>query len=321
LKGAQLTEIDIDLTIITPCFNEENSIQICIEAVKNMMSSSLPDLSYEHIIMDNCSNDSTYNKALEFSENYPNLRIFRNSRNIGSLNNICEGLKRSKGRAVVPMLPADLQDPVELIPELYAKFLLGFLVVFGERKKREENVILSISRKIYYRILRKLASSNIPVDAGEFLIADRRVILSVLADKPQDPYLRGLIAQSTDLVTSIPYTWTRRLNDKSKTNLSAMIDLGLSGLVATSRVPGRIAIFIGLLTSVIGILGSLWLVVNKIFLQSTAADGVTSILVIMLLIGGVQLLFLGIIGEYVLSIHGQVKPKPQVFDIGNENLD
>jgi hypothetical protein len=100
-----------------------------------------------------------------------------------------------------------------------------------------------------------------------------------------------------------------------------MIDLGLSGLVATSRVPGRIAIFIGLLTSVIGILGSLWLVVNKIFLQSTAADGVTSILVIMLLIGGVQLLFLGIIGEYVLSIHGQVKPKPQVFDIGNENLN
>jgi glycosyltransferase involved in cell wall biosynthesis len=313
-----LTEIDIDLTIVTPCFNEENSIQFCIAAVKEMMSSRLPNLKYEHIIMDNCSTDSTYSRVLELSASYPNLRVFRNSRNVGALNNIYEGLKKSQGRAVVPMLPADLQDPVGLIPELYAQYLLGFLVVFGERKKREENFFLSLSRKIYYRILRRLASSNIPVDAGEFLIADRRVILSVLADNPQDPYLRGLIAQSTDLVSSVPYTWARRLNDKSKTNLSAMIDVGLSGLVATSRVPGRIAIFVGLFSAVIGIFGSLWVVISKIFLQSTAADGVTSVLVIMLLIGGVQLLFLGIIGEYVLSIHGQVKPKPQVFDIGDQ---
>lgn len=313
-----MTEIDIDLTIVTPCFNEENSIQFCIAAVKEMMSLRLPNLKYEHIIMDNCSTDSTYSRVLELSASYPNLRVFRNSRNVGALNNIYEGLKKSQGRAVVPMLPADLQDPVELIPELYAKYLLGFLVVFGERKKREENFFLSLSRKIYYRILRRLASSNIPVDAGEFLIADRRVILSVLADNPQDPYLRGLIAQSTDLVSSVPYTWTRRLNDKSKTNLSAMIDVGLSGLVATSRVPGRIAIFVGLFSAVIGIFGSLWVVISKIFLQSAAADGVTSVLVIMLLIGGVQLLFLGIIGEYVLSIHGQVKPKPQVFEIGDQ---
>jgi glycosyltransferase involved in cell wall biosynthesis len=318
LKGTELTETDVDLTVITPCFNEENSILFCIESVKEMMSSSLPNLNYEHIIMDNCSTDSTYSIALQLSATYPNLRVFRNSRNVGALNNIYEGLKKSKGRAVVPMLPADLQDPVDLIPELYAKFLLGFLVVFGERKRREENFVLSLVRKGYYRILRTLASSKLPVDAGEFLIADRRVILSVLADNPQDPYLRGLIAQSTDLVTSVPYTWTRRLNDKSKTNLTAMIDVGLSGLVATSRVPGRIAIFIGLTSAVIGIFGSVWVVSSKIFLQSSAPDGVTSILVIMLLIGGVQLFFLGIIGEYVLSIHGQVKPKPKVFEIGTE---
>lgn len=314
-----MSKTDIDLTIITPCFNEENSIRLCIEAVKEMMSSRLPDLKYEHIIMDNCSTDSTYNNVQQLSSSFPNLRVFRNSRNVGALNNIYEGLKKSKGKAVIPMLPADLQDPVDLIPELYAKYLLGFLVVFGERKRREENIILSLFRKIYYRILRKLASSKIPVDAGEFLIADRRVILSVLADNPQDPYLRGLIAQSTDLVSSVPYTWTRRLNDKSKTNFSAMVDVGLSGLVATSRVPGRIAIFIGLCSAFIGIIGSFWVVLSKIFLQSNAADGVTSILVIMLLTSGVQLFFLGIIGEYVLSIHGQVKPRPKVFEIGSEN--
>lgn len=314
-----MNKTEIDLTIITPCFNEENSIQLCIEAVKEMMSSRLPNLNYEHIIMDNCSTDSTYKKVLQLSANYPNLRVFRNSRNVGALNNIYEGLKKSKGRAVVPMLPADLQDPVELIPELYAKYLLGFLVVFGERKRREENFTLSLLRKIYYRVLRKLASSKIPVDAGEFLIADRRVILSILADNPQDPYLRGLIAQSTDLVSSVPYTWTRRLSDKSKTNFSAMVDVGLSGLVATSRVPGRIAIFVGLCSAFIGIIGSFWVVLSKIFLQSNAADGVTTILVVMLLIGGVQLFFLGIIGEYILSIHGQVKPRPKVFDIGSEN--
>ena len=308
----------IDLSIVTPCFNEENSIQRCIEAVSEMMIEKLPKLSYEHIVIDNCSQDSTYNKVQEISKKYPNVRTFRNSRNVGALNNIYQGLTKCKGDAVIPMLPADLQDPVELIPELYAKYQLGYLVVFGERKTREENFSVALLRKIYYRVLRKLASSKIPVDSGEFLLADRRVISSILLNHPEDPYLRGLIAQSTDLVASVPYTWTRRLNDESKTSFSAMIDVGLSGLVATSRVPARIAVFGGLITSGFGFLGSVWVIANKLFLNSAAADGITSVIVVTMLIGGIQLFFLGIIGEYVLSIHGQVKPKPKVFDISIE---
>lgn len=305
----------VDLSIITPCFNEENSIKFCIESVSEMMRVKLPHLVYEHIIVDNCSTDSTYEKILDLKVTYPNLRTYRNSRNVGALNNIYVGLTKSRGKVVVPMLPADLQDPVDLIPELYARYLLGFLVVFGERKKREENFAISLLRKLYYRILRKVSSSKIPVDSGEFLLADRRVIDSVLANNPQDPYLRGLIAQSTDLVSSIPFTWVKRSSDKSKTNFTAMLDVALSGLVATSRIPGRIAVLIGLLSSVFGFLGSLWVIASKVFLESTAVDGITSVLVLTLLIGGIQLFFLGIFGEYILSIHGQVKPKPKVFDL------
>ena len=308
----------VDLSIVTPCFNEEASIQYCLESVSKVMYEKLPNLTYEHIIVDNCSQDSTYKKIQELSKLYPNVRAFRNSRNVGALNNIYQGLTKCNGDAVIPMLPADLQDPVELIPELYAKYQLGYLVVFGERRKREENFFVALLRRTYYRILRKLASSNIPIDSGEFLLADRRVISSILLNQPEDPYLRGLIAQSTDLVTTIPYTWAKRMNGESKTSLSAMIDVGLSGLVATSRVPARIAVFGGLITSLFGFLGSIWVITNKVFLNSAAADGITSVIVVTMLVGGIQLFFLGIIGEYVLSIHGQVKPKPKVFDISGE---
>ena len=308
------------LSIITPCYNEEVNVEICAQELKKVMQEKLSGYDYEHIFADNASTDSTLEKLREIAVKDAHIKVISNSRNVGPFRNMWNAMKSATGDAVVPLLPADLQDPPSVIPELVKHWEQGFLVTYGVRANREESIIMRMARGLYYRIIKKFASAVIPLNSGEFLLADKKVIDSILVVDDQYPYIRGLIAQTGVKSASVPYTWVRRERGKSKNSFISLIDQAINGFVSTSRVPARLALLGGFLLSFLGFAYAIFTVVMVLISDGTAPVGIPTIIVGIFLLGGVQLLFLGLIGEYILSIHGQVRRTPTMFEIGRINL-
>ena len=308
------------ISIITPCYNEEANIPMCVSEVRNIMREKLPNYEYEHIFADNASSDATVQRIKEFAKKDHNIKLIVNSRNVGPFNNMWNALKSATGDAVVPLVPADLQDPPSVIPDFVKHWENGNLVVYGIRKKREESWFMRLTRSFYYRIIRRFASAVIPLNSGEFLLADKRVVDSILAKDDHYPYIRGLIAQTAVKSEQVEYTWKKRVHGKSKNNLLQLVDQGINGFVSTSRLPARITLLAGFLLSFIGIAGAVTTLLSFILNRGDVSIGIPTIIVSIFFFGGIQLLFLGIIGEYVLSIHGQVRRTPEMFVIEKINF-
>jgi glycosyltransferase involved in cell wall biosynthesis len=310
-----MSQKKVELSIITPCYNEESLIVDCAEEVRKVMSLKLPTVKYEHIFVDNASTDRTVKELRKVAHNSKNIKVIVNSRNIGPFRSMYAGMAKSSGSAVIPMLPADLQDPADKIPDLYHAWRKGYLVVYGERTNRQESFAMRFLRGLYYRIIRSMSDTNIPINSGEFMLVDRKISNSICELDDYYPYIRGLVAQSTNNTTSIPYTWNRRTKGKSKSNFISLIDQASNGLVSTSRAPARLALLGGFLLSTLGFFAGTWSLFVNFFGPTTSLQGISTIIVALFFFGGVQLFFLGLIGEYVLSIHSQVRRLPQEFEV------
>lgn len=308
------------ITIITPCFNEEDNVQICASELKRVMTEKLPEYEYEHIFSDNASTDLTLQRLREMASNDSCIRVISNSRNVGPFRNMWNAMKNASGDAVIPLLPADLQDPPSVIPELVKNWENGFLVTYGVRTNREESLVMRFVRGTYYRIIKKFASAVIPLNSGEFLLADKRVIDSILSVDDQYPYIRGLIAMTGVRSASVPYTWVRREHGKSKNTFISLVDQAINGFVSTSRVPARLALLGGFILSLLGIGYAIFTALLVLISDSPIPVGIPTVIVGIFLLGGIQLLFLGLIGEYVLSIHGQVRRIPPMFETERINF-
>ena len=230
-------------------------------------------------------------------------------------------MKSATGDAVVPLLPADLQDPPSIIPEFVKKWESGYLVTYGVRTNRQESFLMRMLRGIYYRIIKRFASAVIPLNSGEFLLADKKVVDSVLSVDDQYPYIRGLIAQTGVKSSSVSYTWVKRERGKSKNNFIALIDQAINGFVSTSRTPARLALLGGFTLSILGFIYGLLTIFLAITSEGRAPVGIPTIIIGIFLLGGIQLFFLGLIGEYVLSVHGQVRRTPPMFEIERINFE
>jgi len=309
------------ISIITPCFNEGQSIESCILEVRAVMTKELPNYNYEHIFVDNHSEDSTVEKIKSFAISDSRIKLIVNSKNIGPFRNIWNGLKNAKGDIIVPMVPADLQDPPSVIPKMVKKWESGSLVVYGVRSKRLESFTMRTTRAVYYRLIKKFSGSDIPLNSGEFLLADRKIINSILKVDDEYPYIRGLIAQTGTQYSSIDYTWGKRANGKSKNSFISLIDQGLNGFISTTRMPARIIMLIGVILSLIAFVSAFAMFLIFLINPVRPAMGIPTLIIVVLFFGGLQLLFLGIIGEYVLSINSQVRKRPPAFDIERVNFD
>ena len=308
------------ISIITPCYNEENNVRECYQAVKEVVTQSLPNYRYEHIFADNASTDGTLARLKEIAAQDQNVKVISNSRNVGPFRNMWNAMKSASGDAVIPLLPADLQDPPSVIPQFVSNWESGDLVVYGVRANREESWIMRKMRGTYYRLIRRFADAVIPLNSGEFLLADKRVIQSILTVDDAYPYIRGLIAQTAVRSSSIPYTWVRRERGRSKNSFIDLIDQAINGFVSTSRIPARLALLSGFFFSILGFLGAIATFVAFLINRDGAPVGIPTIIVSIFLFGGIQLLFFGIIGEYVLSIHVQVRRKPPMFEVERVNF-
>jgi glycosyltransferase involved in cell wall biosynthesis len=310
----------IDLTIITPCYNEEASVMECAREVQKVMTARLPKVKYEHIFIDNASTDGTVKELRKIAVDSKTVKVIVNSRNVGPFRNMYAAMAKASGRAVIPMLPADLQDPAEKIPDLYQEWVNGYLVVYGERTNRQESLMMRALRGLYYRIVRTMSETDIPINSGEFMLIDRKISDEICRLGDHYPYIRGLVAQSTSNSTSVPYTWGARKKGKSKSNFIALIDQAINGFVSTSRAPARIALLGGFFISGLGFLAGLWSLIANFVDAPSGLQGIPTIIVALFFFGGIQLFFLGLIGEYVLSIHSQVRRLPREFEVESINF-
>jgi len=301
------------ISVITPAFNESESIEKCIVSLRSMMEKDLPDYDYEHIISDNASTDDTLNIISKFAESDKRIKVLSNSRNVGPFRNMWSGMKHASGDAVIPLLPADLQDPVDVIPKFVELWSQGSLLVYGVRRNRQEPLLMRTLRNLYYRIIRKFSQIDIPLNVGEFLLADRRIVDTVLLTEDEYPYIRGLFAQTGVPASSVEYTWVSRKSGKSKNNYFDLVDQGINGFVSTNRTISRLALLSGFGFAALGIFTALFNACVLLINRHGTQTGIPTLIVGVFFLGGVQLIFLGIIGEYVLSIHNQIKKVPPFF--------
>jgi glycosyltransferase involved in cell wall biosynthesis len=303
------------ISIVTPTYNELDNIDLCVSAVKNLMNNELSHYDYEHIFIDNRSDDGTIQKLAEAAKDDKKVKVIVNSKNIGASKSVFRALRFTKGELIVPMVAADLQDPPTVISQFVSEWEKGFKLVFGQRTNRRESLIMRTTRSLYYKIIRAMADSEIPLNAGEFLLVDRQVLNTLLDTNDKNPYVRGLFAQTGIEASYVPYNWHVRTNGKSKATLLNMVDLAVNGLISTSRIPARVALISGFLLSCAGLILGIVTAISKFLGLLEAAPGIPTLVTAVFVLGGAQLFFLGLIGEYVLSIHSQVKPEPEAYSI------
>ena len=303
------------ISIITPCFNEEDNVRVCYEAVRDLFEKTLTQYDYEHIFCDNASTDNTVSNLKEIAGEDKRIRIIVNARNFGPFRSTFNGLMQARGSAVVPMLAVDLQDPPELIAEFVKRWEDGHEIVYGIRKNREENMFLVAARKIYYRTVNAFADVYIPPDVGEFQLIDKVVLQALSKFEDYYPYIRGMIATCGFKSTGVNYTWVKRKHGVSKNRFYHLLDQGMNGIISFTNVPLRLCMITGFIIASASLSWALFnFVYNLIFFREVMEPGIATLIVALFFFSGVQLFFLGFLGEYIGAIHFQVRKRPLVIE-------
>jgi polyisoprenyl-phosphate glycosyltransferase len=310
------------ISVITPCFNEEPNLEDCHRALKEVFARDLPDCELEHIFCDNASTDDSVAVLRRLAAGDESVRVVVNARNYGPFRSTFNGLRHAKGDAVVVLFAADLQDPPEVIVDFVREWRAGAEVVYGVRTQREESFLMRAIRKTYYRMVSRLAGIEIPLDVAEFQLIDRKVHAALLEHEDYYPYIRGMIANCGFRTAAVPYVWRARRKGFSKNRLYHLVDQGLNGLISFTNLPMRIAMFAGSVIAVLSFIYAAFTMILHVATHGTlTVPGIPTLIVALFFFGGVQLMFLGIIGEYVSAIHFQVRKRPLVVERERINLE
>jgi glycosyltransferase involved in cell wall biosynthesis len=295
------------VSVIIPVYNEEGNIQILHERLVSVMENLGEDFHFIYI------NDGSRDRSLwllqSLAERDRRVKVISLSRNFGHQLAVTAGLDNSTGDCAV-IIDADLQDPPELILELIKKWKEGFQVVYAQRIKRKgESFWKVMTAKVFYRLLKKLANVDIPLDTGDFRLIDRAVMDCLKSMPERNRFLRGMVSWIGFRQTSVQYIREKRLSGDTNYPLFKMIKFALTGLTSFSLVPLQLASYFGFLVSGISFLAGLYTIYLKIFTILTI-PGWTSLMIVLLFLGGIQLITLGIIGEYIGRISDEVKQRP-----------
>lgn len=302
------------LSIVVPVYNEEAIISHLVERMENLRPMfkerfGITAEDIEILYVNDGSRDNSLPILQSMCYIIKGMRVVNLSRNHGHQIAITAGIETARGDAVV-VIDGDLQDPPETIPELYAKMLEGYDVVYAQRKKREGETFFKLwTAKLFYRTLKKLTNVDVPLDTGDFRIMSRRVV-DVLNSMPEKHrFIRGMISWIGFNQTAYEYERHERFAGSTKYTLSKMLKFAVDGITSFSSIPLRIASYLGLFIAVTGFLYALYVIYLALFTHSTAV-GWSSLMVVVLLLGGAQLLSLGLIGEYLARIHDESKQRP-----------
>ena len=308
------------ITVVSPCYNEEDNVAHCYEAVRDIFARDLPGYVCEHIFVDNASSDRTVEILRDIATRDCSVKVVVNSRNFGVFRSAFNGLRYATGDAILVLLPVDLQDPPEHLPEFVRLWEQGYEVVAGARSTREETFLLRSARGIFYRIVNALSDFEMSPDVGEFQLIDRKVLDAVLKHDDHYPYIRGIIASVGFRRIIVPYTWRARKRGVSKHNLLMLVDQALNAIFAFTKAPMRFCTLAGIAIAAVCILFSIVSVAFYLLGIGNPPRGTTTMIVSLFFLSGVQLLFIGMLGEYITAIHNQVRGGPNVIERERINI-
>jgi dolichol-phosphate mannosyltransferase len=294
-------------SIVAPVFNEQELLPEFYRRVTETMERI--GEPYEIILVNDGSRDRTAAIARQIHESDARVKVLNFSRNFGHQLAITAGIDYARGQAVV-VIDSDLQDPPEVIPDLIERWRAGYQVVFAVRSEREgETAFKKATASLFYRLIRKITSVDIPVDTGDFRLMDRKVVDALKRMREQKRFMRGLSVWVGFQQTGVPYRREARKAGETKYPLRKMLKFAMDGITAFSYLPLQMATYLGFAVAVLGLLGILVTIVLRLTTGQQLAGQATT-LVAVLFMGGVQLICLGIIGEYLGRIYDEVKRRP-----------
>jgi glycosyltransferase involved in cell wall biosynthesis len=308
------------ISVVTPCYNEEANVKEVYARVRAVMA-EFPKYRYEHIFIDNASTDSTVSILKEIAREDHNVKIIVNSRNFGHLRSPVHAIYQAAGDAVL-LLFSDLQDPPELIRDMLLEWDRGTLVVLAVKNTSEENGLMFAIRTAYYRLVAKLADIRVYEHFTGFGLYDRKVI-DILRTRFRDPYpnFRGMIAEVGFVPARIYYNQKRRSRGITKNNFYTLYDLAMLSITNLSKVPLRVFTFTGFALSFLSLLTALFYLVYKLVFWRSFSVGIAPVVIGVFFLVSIQLIGLGILGEYIGSIHTTVQNRPLVIEKERINFD
>ena len=297
------------ITVCVPVLNEEANIPKLYAAFVELRHTLGARYRFELLFTDNHSTDGTFTLLSDLAERDPAVRVLRFSRNFGFQRSVLTGYLNARGAAVI-QLDCDLQDPPALIPRLLELWEEGNQVVYGVRTKRQEGWLITVTRKCFYRVIHSLSEQELPLDAGDFRLVDRRVIDELAKIDDATPYLRGAIATLGFNQVGVPYERAARQGGESKFRFKDLINLGLDGIFNHSFVPLRFATYVSLAIALITFVLIAAYVAGKFLFTQSWPPGFATLVILILASISLNALFFGILGEYIARIYRQVKKAP-----------
>lgn len=296
------------VSIVIPCYNERDGIRETHRRVSNVMN-ALEDYRYEIIYVDDGSRDGTLEILRDLAADDPAVRVLALSRNFGHQFAVTAGLASAAGSAAV-IMDADLQDPPEVVVEMLARWREGYQVVYGVRTDREGETRFKLwTARVFYRLLRRLSETDMPVDTGDFRLMDRAVVEAIVSMPERDRFLRGMVSWVGFRQIGVAYRRAPRHAGTTKYPVGKMLRFALDGIFSFSIKPLRLSTHLGFLAAGIALVAIIYALGMRIFTDRWVT-GWTALIIAVLFLGGIQLISVGIIGEYVGRLYGEAKRRP-----------
>ena len=307
------------ISIVTGCFNEQDNVEPLVERIRAVFL-ELPQYGYEHIFIDNCSNDHTVDRIKAIAARDKRVKLIVNTRNFGHIRSPMHGVLAARGDAVI-LMASDLEDPPELIPEFLRRWEAGYKVVAGVKTRTQDAVIMRLVRQAYYKMISRIADIKLIQNFTGFGLYDRALIDVVRDLDDPYPYFRGIISEVGFEVAEVLFEKPRRARGITKNNFYTLYDMAMLGITSHSKVPIRLATMAGFALSLLSLAISSAYLVLKLMFWDQFGFGTAPILIGLFFFSSVQLFFIGLIGEYVAAIHTQVLKRPLVVERERVNFD
>lgn len=307
------------LSIVVPVFNEEESLSETFKRLQNLRQKLIGELDSEFIFVDDRSTDRSPVILRGFAREHPHVKVITFSRNFGHQIAITAGLDHASGDYVA-IIDADLQDPPELIEDMYRLACTGYDVVYGQRKSRVgESWFKKLTASIFYRVMSYMCEFEIPVDTGDFRLITRRVADAVAQLRERHRYMRGMVPWVGFRSVALSYDRDERYAGETKFPFAKMMGFAINAILSFSKKPLTVATRIGLFTVVMGLLGAIYMLWLKLF-TSVPVPGLTAILVTIIIFSGVQIFLIGVVGEYISRIFEEAKARPLYIVAETSNI-
>lgn len=308
------------ISVLIPTYNEQENVEKLVEAIENEFEKSLPQYDYEIVFIDNDSSDNTRSIIKDIARRDVCVKAIFNLRNFGQHNSPYYGMMQTTGDCTILMC-ADFQDPVEMIPQLVAEWEKGHSVVCAIKQTSKENCIMQLFRKTYYKLIKKMSDIDQIENFTGFGLYDKSFINIMRQLNDPMPFLRGVVAEYAPKRKEIPYCQEKRKYGISKNNFYSLYDTAMLSFTSYTKVILRIATFLGAFVGGCSLIIGMVYLVLKILYWDRFVAGMAPIIIAMCFLGAAQLLFIGLLGEYVLSINNRMLNRPLVIELERVNFE